>query len=185
MHQGTSTRSFWSAALLAVGLIGATWLWTASVPARSAVAADDPSRDAVHGTFGLGQRIAGTYVWFVDGAQQHMNIRADGTLDWYGSWFFGDGTGAFLDAPVYGTWSATGAREITTVEIGMLYDGDGVFEATGRVFQVFSFSPDYQTIDIAGYEEILLPDQNPTDPDAEIVDSFEFTYSMSRLNHMD
>jgi hypothetical protein len=179
MRQHTSRRSVCSAAFLTVGIIVAAALWNGSSPGQSALASGGP------GTLGLGQGIAGTWVWFIDGAQQHINIRADGTLDWYGSWFFGAGTGTFLDAPVYGTWRRSGPREITTIEIGMLFDGEGVFEATGRVVQIITFSHDLQSASIYGVEEILLPDQDPSDPDAVPVDVFDFEYDISRVNHLD
>lgn len=120
--------------------------------------------------------VTGSWNGLVLGGQLMMNIRADGTLDWYGSWFFGNGSGRFLDGPVYGTWWRTGDREITTIEIGYLFDGDGVFDVIGRVTQKITFSAEFASFESEGFEELFLPEQNPADPDAEPFTSFEFGY---------
>lgn len=131
------------------------------------------------------QRIAGTYVEVQPPYSTLMNIRADGTLDWFGSWFFGDGTGEYYDGPVYGSWKQTGPRQITTIELGHLFDGDGAFWATGKVRQVFTWSPDLQTITHIDWEEDLFdPTQNPTDPNAAPFFSFAGTGGpVNRLRH--
>jgi hypothetical protein len=120
--------------------------------------------------------VTGSWNGLVLGGQLMMNIRADGTLDWYGSWFFGNGTGRFLDGPVYGTWWRTGDRQITTIEIGYLFDGEGVFDAIGRVTQKITFSEDFSSFESEGFEELFLPEQNPADPTEDPYFSFEFAY---------
>jgi hypothetical protein len=120
--------------------------------------------------------VTGSWNGLVLGGQLMMNIRADGTLDWYGSWFFGNGTGRFLDGPVYGSWWRTGDREITTIEIGYLFDGEGVFDSIGRVTQKITFSEDFSSFESQGFEELFLPEQNPADPAEEPYFAFEFAY---------
>jgi len=134
---------------------------------------------------GFGQQIAGTWVEPGDGFSTIISIRADGTMSWWGSWFFGDGTGLGLDGPVHGTWKRTGPREITTIEVGHLNFGDGTFFATGRVQEVFSFDEAFESFAYEGIEDLFAPDQDPTDPDEVPFDSFGFAGGpIKRLNHM-
>jgi len=134
---------------------------------------------------GFGQRIAGTWVEPGDGYSTIISIRADGTMSWWGSWFFGNGTGAYFDGAVHGSWKQTGPREITTVEVGHLNDGDGTFVATGRVQEVFTFDEALESFDYEGTEDLFAPDQDPTDSDEVPFDSFEFYGGpIKRLNHM-
>lgn len=111
--------------------------------------------------------VAGTSDGLVFGGQVLMNILGDGTLDWFGSWFFGNGTGSFLGGPVFGSWKRSGRLEITTIELGFLFDGEGVFESVGRVTQKITFSEDFQSFTVEGLEELFLPEQDPTDPSEE------------------
>lgn len=166
-------------------------LWPAwSSDARSTAA---PPGDVVGGASSsnpisnpvFGHLIAGTYAEVGPGYSFTMNIRADGTLEWFASWFFGDGTGAYYNGPVLGSWKRTGPLEITTIELGYLFNGDGSFFATGRVNEVFTFSPNLQVITYSGVEDLFAPDQDPTNPDAEPFDSFGFAGGpINRLNHM-
>lgn len=123
---------------------------------------------------GFGRQIAGTWVETGDGFSTIINVRADGTLSWWGSWFFGDGTGEFLDGPVFGTWKRTGVREISTIELGHLNNGDGSFFASGRVQQVFTFDREFESFNYEGFEDLFAPGQDPTDPDEVPFDSFGF-----------
>jgi hypothetical protein len=134
---------------------------------------------------GFGRQIAGTWIEPGDGFSTAMNIRADGTMTWWGSWFFGDGTGDFFNGIVLGTWKKTGQREITTIELGHLNNGDGSFFASGRVQEVFTFDPEFESFTYEGIEDLFAPDQDPTDPDAEPFFSFGFAGGpINRLNHM-
>ena len=127
--------------------------------------------------------IAGTYVEATPPYSTLYNFRADGTMDWFGSWFFGDGTETFLDGPVYGSWQQTGPHEITTLEVGHLFDGAGTFDATGRVRQVFTFAPDLGSITNYSYAEDLFdPNQDPTDPTA--VPFFSFSGSGGTIRRL-
>lgn len=121
------------------------------------------------------RRITGTWVEPGSGFSTVLNINADGTLMWWGSWFFGDGTGQFLDGPVFGTWTRTGLREISTVELGHLNNGDGSFYASGFVRQVFSFDKEFESFSYEGSEALFGPDQDPTDPKAVPFDAFTFS----------
>lgn len=111
--------------------------------------------------------IAGTYVEAAPPYSTLYNLHADGTMEWFGSWFFGGGTETFLDGPVYASWRQTGPREIRTTEVGHLFEGDGTFWATGRVHQVFTFAADLRSITSYSYvEELFDPNQDPSDPAA-------------------
>ena len=97
-----------------------------------------------------------------------------------------NGTGDYYNGSVLGSWKQTGARELTTIELGYLFNGDGSFFATGRVAEVFTFTPDFQTISYSFVEDLFAPDQDPTDPDAEPFDSFGGSgCCINRLNFMD
>ncbi len=145
-----------------------------------------PTGERPHANPVFARKVTGTWVEWWETGQTHMSISADGTMEWFGSWFFGDGSGNFLDGPVYGTWRQTGPRELTTTEVGLLFNGDGSFYATGRVVEVFTFDEDFQSFSYAGSEDIFLPDQNPTDPDAVPDESFGFAGGpINRLNFMD
>ncbi len=134
---------------------------------------------------GFGRKIAGTWIEPGDGFSVAMNIRADGTMTWWGSFFFGDGTGDFFNGVVLGTWKKTGQREITTIELGHLNNGDGSFFASGRVQEVFTFDPEFESFTYEGIEDLFAPDQDPTDPDAVPFFSFGFAGGpINRLNHM-
>ncbi len=190
MKQRTSMTTSWSAVLLVAGLIGAMTLWTGwpleakPALAASTVGGDD---DDWNRSRGLARKIAGTWLEWFDGGQTMFNIRADGTLDWFGSWFFGNGSEAYYDGPVYCSWKQTGRREITTIEVGFLFNGDGSFYGTGRVIEVFTFDGDFQSFSYVGTEDIFLPDQDPADPDAVPDQSFGFGPfgPVNRLNFMD
>ena len=177
----SSELSLASAACMAVVALGALALW----PAGSSEVHARPGEDASHARPGedasgllpppgFGRRIAGTWVEAGDGFSATINIRADGTMTWWGSWFFGDGTGQFFNGPVFVTWKRTGMREITTTELGYLNNGDGSFFASGRLQEVFSFDRELESFDYAGVEELFAPGQDPTDPDAVPFDSFGF-----------
>lgn len=130
------------------------------------------------------RKVSGTWCEPGQGYSTILNLSADGTMGWYGSWFFGDGSGQFYDGPVYGTWEQTGPLELTTVELGHLFNADGSYFAVGRVVQVFTFSPDFESFTYEGYEDLFGPDQDPTDPDEEPFDSFDFAGGpFKRLNH--
>jgi len=183
MSQRTTRRSLLSA-LFALALVGAVTLWIAAPPGRSALASSDPGNDLAPAGLGFGQRIAGTWVEPGNGYSLIMNIRADGTLTWWGSWFFGDG-GDYFNGVVLGTWKRTGPREITTIEAGHINDGDGTFTATGRLQEVFTFDEDFDSFMYDGFEDLFAPDQDPTDPDAVPFDSFGFAGGpIKRLSHM-
>lgn len=166
-------------ACLAIAVL-APWSMT-SLTAPAAI----PQGNGQNTNPAFAQRVTGTWIEFDPPYSILMNIRGDGTMDWFGSWFFGNGTRDFYDGPVYGSWRQTGPRELTTVEVGHLFNGDGSFFATGRVRQVFAFSPDLQTITGIRWEEDLFdPYQDPTDPNAIPFDSFSGTGGpMRRLQH--
>lgn len=153
---------------------------------RSALAADPAGDPGLHANPVFARKVAGTYAEVGPGYSLTINIRADGTLMWNASWFFGDGTGDYYNGSVLGSWKQTGARELTTIELGYLFNGDGSFFATGRVAEVFTFTPDFQTISYSFVEDLFAPDQDPTDPDAEPFDSFGGSgCCINRLNFMD
>ena len=170
---------------MAVVALGALALWPAGSSevhaqpvAENATSQHLPSQQ-------FGRRIAGTWIEPGDGFSTAINIRADGTMTWWGSWFFGDGTGQFFNGPVFGTWVRTGEFEITTIELGHLNNGDGSFFASGRVQQVFTFDPKLQSFTYEGFEDLFAPDQDPTDPNEVPFDSFEFAGGpVNRLNFM-
>ena len=114
------------------------------------------------GANGIARKVAGT--WLFDPAsdfQVLMNINADGRLIWSNSVEYNP---AFPNGAVFGVWTRTGKREITTSELGFLYDANGVHVFTGRVRQVFRFDREFQSISAEFTEDIFTPDQDPTDP---------------------
>jgi len=133
------------------------------------------------------QKVAGTWLEWFGGGQTMFNIRADGTFDWFGSWFMGDGSEAYSDGPAYGSWKRTGLCEITTIEIGFLFNGDGSFYGTGRVREIFTFDDDFQSFSYVGTEDVFPADQDPADPNA--VPSATFHWGpfgpVNRMNFMD
>lgn len=135
--------------------------------------------------------ISGTWVEAFHGPvldlQTMHNIRADGTIDWFGSWFHGNGSGNYIYGPIYGTWEQTGPREITSIQVGFLMAGDGSFTGTGRVHMDIVFDEDFQSFSYSGIEEIIPPDQDPADPDAVVLYAGSFTNlaPVNRLNFMD
>ena len=174
--------SLTSAACAAVA-VAALAFWPAwSSNARADGPGDDPPTNPV-----FARSVAGTWVEWFEGGQTMFNIRADGTHDWFGSWFFGDGTENYYDGPVYCSWRQTGPREITTIEVGFLFNGDGSFFGTGRVIQVITFDQDFQSFSYMGTEDVFLPDQDPADPNAVPFVSFSFGPfgPVNRLNFMD
>ncbi len=166
MFNKTSSRklSMASAACMAVVALGGLALWPTGSSEVHALSGDDDN--------GIGRLIVGTWVEAGPGFSVTMNIRADGTLTWWGSFFFGDGTGEFLDGPVFGAWKQTGVREITTSELGYLNNGDGSFFASGRLQEVFNFDPEFESFTYVFVEELFAPAQDPTDPDEVPFDSF-------------
>jgi hypothetical protein len=95
-------RSRSSKRLLSPWLFGAVLaasaaLWSATALNDNQAFASDP-RGAPPSNPVFARSVAGTWMW-VDtefGQQEIETIRADGTLDWYGSWFFGAGSESFL-----------------------------------------------------------------------------------------
>lgn len=131
------------------------------------------------------RNVAGTWVEVGNTFSTTINIAADGTLEWFGSWFFGNGTQSYIYGPVYGIWRQTGPLKLTTIEVGYLYNGDGSFYGTGRVREVLTFSPEFQTWSYAGREDVFLPGQDPTDPNEVPAQSFTFSGGpVLRLPHM-
>lgn len=115
------------------------------------------------------------------GVQFLQNIHADGTLLWSHNFEYGGGFGTFLDGAVYGTWQQTGRHQMRSVELGFLYDGDGVHELTGRVSITYTFSPDYSSYTAEFWEDVFTPDQDPTDPNEEPEFSFGGTFAAKRV----
>lgn len=116
-------------------------------------AADDDS---------FANKIAGT--WLLDPGSEFqvlMNIHADGTLIWSNSVEYFP---AFPNGAVFGVWKRTGKREITTAELGFLYDENGVHIITGKVEQVFTFDKKFQSLTGQFTEDLFDAAQNPIDP---------------------
>jgi hypothetical protein len=98
------------------------------------------------------------------GYQELQQINADGTIKWSNNVEYGYGTGSFLHGAVYGTWEQSGRREMHSVEIGVIYDGDGNHTETGRVSVAYSFSPDFSTYTAEFIEEFFRPTRIPPIP---------------------
>jgi hypothetical protein len=164
----------------ALALAAVAWWTGAGNSALAQGPADNPPSNPV-----FASKVSGTWLGLPGQANQLlMNIYRDGTLMWFGTWFYGGGLGNSLDGPVYGNWKQTGPNQLTTHELGFLFDGDGEFWATGRVVQVVTFSPDFQTFTVNGWEGLYYPNQDPTDPNEVPFTSFNFTYGPAhRLNH--
>lgn len=125
-----------------------------SIFIQSIAVADDDDK--------FGRKVAGT--WLLDPGsdfQVLMNIHADGTLIWSNSVEYDP---AFPNGAVFGVWSRTGKREITTTELGFLYDANGVHIITGRVQEVFSFDKKFQSFTGEFTEDLFDAKQNPIDP---------------------
>lgn len=153
------TVSLATAACTAIALAG-TALWSGGLTSAQAAHADPAGAPATNPAFA--RTIAGT--WWVDAGNTDsfiLNIHADGTLTWNSNWQFGWGTGERFDSAVYGVWTQTGPRQITTRELGFVFDGDGLHWYTGRVTVVYEFGSDFQTTAATYEEEVFWPDQNP------------------------
>ena len=159
-----------SKAALTAFLVGTGFL---AVPAAWSGSAPAPSPTQGQGLFT--RQVIGTWMAVGPGFGKTISIEADGTLTWFGTWFFGGGSGGNFNAPVYGKWKQTGPQEITTVEAGYLFDATNAWNATGRVVEVFTFSQDFESFTFSGTEDLFAPDQDPTDPDAVPFNSFNFS----------
>ena len=111
-------------------------------------------------------RIAGVYMQPGTFPAQYV-IFPNGTIVWWGSWFFGFGTENFFNGPVYGTWERTGRREIRTTEMGFLHDATGALTSIGVVFQTIKFSKKLDSFEYTGFESLYGPEQDVTDPEVE------------------
>ena len=122
------------------------------------------------GDSSLAKKVSGTWL-FEPGSEFQilMNINADGTLIWSNSVEYNP---AFPNGAVFGVWKRTGKRQITTTELGFLYDEEGVHILTGRVKQVFDFDKDFQSLSAEFIEDIFTPNQDPTNFDEEPIFSF-------------
>ena len=167
-----------AALLVGVGL--SVVVWVAGPVGKPAFAAPDAAGDVAQsgGTSGLGKRVKGTWLDDPGAAFQSLrNIHEDGTLIWSHNFEYANPDGA-----VFGVWKRTGTRELTSRQVGFIYDDDGVHVFTGRITEVTTFDADFQTSESVGMEEIFNADQDPTDPDEEPIFSFEFTFTSKRLN---
>ena len=126
---------------------------------------------------GFAKSVKGTWLDAPGEAFQSLrNINKDGTVIWSHNLEYANPDGA-----VFGVWKRTGRCEMTSRQLGFLYDADGVHSATGRLTEVTTFSADFQTSKTVSLEELFEPDQDPTDPDEEPVSSFRGGYVSSRL----
>ncbi len=103
------------------------------------------------------------------------------TMFWSHNKEFG-GIGFGPNGAVYCIWEQTGDFELTTLELGFIYEVGGRHRATGRVTTEFTFSEDFQTYTAEGFEELFRGGEMPTDPDVEPFTSFFFDYDGERLN---
>jgi hypothetical protein len=154
-------------------LIGTARPWSLSAAAAPVSA----GQDGHDGNRDFARRVTGTWLGRIgDEFQLLRNINEDGTMVWSNNFEYRNPDGA-----VFGVWTQTGKREMTSRQLGYLYDSDGVHFATGRVTEVTTFDDDYQTFASEGTEEVFYPDQDPTDPDEEPFFTFTFALSGSRL----
>jgi hypothetical protein len=138
---------------------------------------------------GIGDAIAGT--WITDptppsqgggpGARYLMGIQAGGTLIWNANWEQGP-VGGFKTSTAYGSWIQTGPQEITSKEMWFLYSHDGVHQYITRFTTVYSFDPDFKTFSAELFEELFLPDQDPTNPDEVPVFTGGDSWTAKRLD---
>jgi hypothetical protein len=171
--------------VLAAGLVTASLCWTFALSDRTAFAANASAGAPAR----LGGSIAGTWisnprpapVWATAGFQLLMNINEGGTLIWSHNFEYG-AFGLRKDSAVYGSWTQTGPLEITSREVGFLYNTAGAHQETGRVTTVYTFSPDFQTFTAQGTEDVFLPHQDLTDPNQVPVRSFGVVFTAKRLN---
>ena len=147
--------------------------FSAGVATPPSAYANDQSADVTYNeTFDRGgqggrrfaDRIAGVYMQPGAVPAQYV-IFPNGTIVWWGSWFFGFGTENFLNGPVFGTWERSGRREIRTTEMGFLHDGTGALTSIGVVFQTIKFSKNFASFEYSGFESLYGPDQDVTDPE--------------------
>ena len=167
------------AALLA-GVGVSVLVWVAGPVGKPVFAAPDGAiGDGVQeSNGGFGRRVKGTWLDDPTAAFKSLrNIHEDGTLIWSHNFEYANPDGA-----VFGVWTQTGPRELTSRQLGFIYDNDAVHVFTGRITEVTTFDADFQTSESVGMEEIFNADQDPTDPDEEPIFSFEFTFTSKRLN---
>jgi hypothetical protein len=179
-------RATLGVAILITGavIVGLTWASGPLAPRTASAAHHVAGSGPPHANPVFARNVTGTWAEIGGGGGWKINIHADGTFIWDGSWFFGSGTGNSIDGQVYGTWMQTGPYEMTSIQLGFLFEGDGTFWGTGRVKEIYTFSPDFQTFTYVGWEDVFSPDQDPTDPDAEPFVSFSWQGGPTRrLNH--
>lgn len=174
-----------ASSLLALGLVLAGLVWIGGPGSQPATAGDS---DAQGGTAAFDRQVTGT--WFTtqpsDSAlfpdsKTVMNINSGGTLGWSISTEEGGLVPLFMSSAVYGTWRQTAPHEMRSVEVGFIYDATGSHAFTGRVAVRYTFAPDFQTFTAQFFEELFEPDQDPTDPDAQPVNSFQGSFTGTRF----
>lgn len=164
MHFST-TRTTLAAILLSSGFLTIPGIWS-HPPAPAPQGPNNPV---------FARKITGTWVLVGNNLGSTLQIEADGTLTWFGTWFFGNGADARYNGPVYGTWKQVGQNKIETIEVGYLFDGNNAWNVTGRVKEEIVFSPDLKSFTFSGTEDLIAKNQDPTDPNAPVVFSFTFS----------
>lgn len=159
------TKKTLATLLLGSGLLTMPAMWSSPTPPVP----QNPTNPV------FAQKITGTYVFGGNGNRSAtLQIEADGTLTWFGTWFFGNGRQGFFNGPVYGTWKQVGPDTIESIELGYLFDSTNAWNFSGRVKGTYVFSADFKSLNLSGTEDIVAKTEDPTDPNAPLVFSFNF-----------
>ena len=109
-----------------------------------------------------------------DAFQQLINLNLGGTA-------IASDVDELDDGPAFGIWRRTGPHQLSSKFLLLDYDADGVLQTVQRVTGSSTGSAQNNLETSSGIIEVFLPFQDPTDPDAEPIQTVPFTGTATRL----